>query len=84
MLEGSWSGDSVPLRLDSMKHRDISVIPGSYQVYRNIKDFGAKGELFKLTQTLGDDVTDDTDSIKYVGNACSKGFRLSTPKWICS
>jgi len=72
---GTASG-SVPFWLDSMKHQGISAYspdPGSYQVYRNVKDFGAKGEFCDLNfnasslrHVLGDGVTDDTDSIKYV------------------
>lgn len=57
-LGGGTAAASDPYWLQSIKHQGISAFnsnPSSYQVFRNVKDFGAKG----------DGSTDDTAAIKY-------------------
>jgi hypothetical protein len=44
----SPSSVSTPYWLEQIKHQGVAAFnpsPGTYQVFRNVKDFGAKGEL---------------------------------------
>jgi len=81
---------SIPYWYETIKHQGISAFgPSGYQVFRNVKDFGAKGKIQLkhsevvdiLTFFLGDGVTDDTAAINSAVNAggrCGEGCASST------
>jgi len=59
LLGDGTAGQDDPNWLEKMKHQGLSAYnkdPASYRTFRNVKDFGAKG----------DGVTDDTQAILFV------------------
>ena len=87
---GAVTPTSAPYWLEQVKHQGIAAFnpsPSTYQVFRNVKDFGAKGKSTEelpggrsLTR-LGDGVTDDTAAINSAtssGGRCAPGSCNST------
>jgi glucan 1,3-beta-glucosidase len=85
---------STPYWYENIAHQGISAFgPSGYQVYRNVKDYGAKGNFTCVTPLniyrnadamgsfTGDGVTDDTAAINAAvsaGGRCGQGCASST------
>lgn len=80
MLASSINCATQPYWLEQIKHQGgsaFNVNATTYQVFRNVKDFGAVGKCYPifhqyLLTTTGDGITDDTVAIQ---NAMSSGGR---------
>ena len=92
---GTEPVDGPEYWLESISHQGVSPLgPSGYTVFRNVKDFGAKGKLTSypldvystsvvsvLTVKPGDGVTDDTAAINEAmssGDRCGEGCFSST------
>lgn len=75
-LGGGTASPSDPYWLETIDHQGTSPFNSnsSYQVFRNVKDFGAKG----------DGTTDDTAAIKLVLEEFANNFTdVSFTAWLC-
>ena len=82
---------AAPYWYETIAHQGISAFgPAGYHVFRNVKDYGAKGILWPLVYSFsksnhntGDGVTDDTAAINAAiayGNRCANNCGSSSVK----